>query len=182
MFMHTSSGIHSTNLPVAPSILGEIPTTLREEFSSPLPIQNVAKQRDIYNAKWNYGTSLILDKLHPDIQHFLPMIELAIDLGSLSLQNEREYFVLAVRQGIAKDVALHPRWHSDDIGMPGRYLRIITSDILGTIFRDKDGNEITTPDYGMLLIDQYSEHIPQQLNKIRTRLQISIQTKFDFEK
>ncbi len=152
---------------------GYIPDELRDDFDQELPIADLADQRRAYSSTWLFGEQPTAERLHPDIQHLMPCINIVIRLGGLSLTRDNQHLNVDVVQAHSDILsATELGWHKDGFG--GFYRRAIVSNRDGVMCKGIGGGEIETPDYGIAVIDGMTEHSPRFTStQKRTRLRVT---------
>lgn len=160
-------------IPEIPGVVNFVPSELRESFSSLLPIRGMLEQYKAYSAGWTRGNIPDAEQLHSDVRHFMPVIERAVEAGGL-LMSRACLTMIKIRQDEVNDIANESAdWHID--GPNNYYRRVVVSDFYGPQYRTRSGEINTTPNYGMLLIDDGTLHTARRApaGTVRTRLQIT---------
>jgi hypothetical protein len=160
-----------------PTIVEFVPQELRDSFSAPLPVQGMTEQVRAYAVSWVGDKNPNTEPLHPDVRHFMPVIELAVQAGGL-LVSRKNLIQVKIRQDNVHSIGMESgEWHRDKNADGARYYdrRVVVSDVYGTQFETEDGTRMTTPDYGMLLFYEDTLHNAQcpLVETVRTRLQIT---------
>ena len=136
--------------------------------------QTIVQPPDIQPVAWDYGEKLQSRSLPDNLLHLLPVVRTIVRAAQLTPRSEREFLMMMVFQQPA-DTINSPgfSWHKDSFHKDFR--RAVVSDRLGTRYRTLDGSEHTTPDYGILVLNEKTSHAPNETvdDSTRTLLLIS---------
>lgn len=154
-------------------VVGYIPDQLRESFDRSLPISDIDEQRRLYTSTWFFNDTLSGDKLHPDIEHLMPCIELVIELGGLTLHAPNQHLSIDVVQANADMMGGGLGMHRD--GFNGDYRRAVVGNVSNPRYKSRFGRTKSTPNYGILAFDGAAQHEPRTDTSIckRTRLRVT---------
>src|ERR1700722_16642443 len=143
----------------------ELQALLSQPIEQPISTDDIA---------WDYGQDINQASLPDNIRHLLPVVHTLIRVGELAPRSESEFLMLKVKQQAADTMnGKNFGWHADEFHKGFR--RVLVSDRFGTRYKTSDGKKLITPDYGILVLDEESQHAPHETpdSSIRTLMLIS---------
>lgn len=153
----------------APFVADILDPARQEIFSRP-----ISSPIDYGNLAWDYGQDIDVDSLPDHLHHLIPILDTVVAVGDLAPRSRSEFLMALIKQGPADSFNGRSfSWHKDDFHEDFR--RVVLSDKFGTRYRAEDGSECPTPDYGLLVIDENTDHAVHEApdSSIRTSMLVS---------